>query len=141
MKRRTFDPGAVLRARGLRATGSRMAILEHLTLHPEPQSASELSRRLGEGHGDQATIYRNLKRLSAVGLVEVVTIAEGIPRYAPADEVPRVGHGHPHFVCGECWRIECLPNVELNGRDPWNRSLRHAMVQVRGACPDCERDA
>lgn len=126
-----------LRASGLRATGPRMAILARLTRETRPRTASEIFHLLGPDHGDFATVYRNLGRLTEAGLLQIVTVAEGVPRYARVEAGTPDQHVHPHFVCTTCGRIECLPAAAITGVDPWNRAVDDMMVQVRGQCPGC----
>ena len=88
---------------------------------------------------DPATVYRNLVKLREAGIAPVVSRAEGIDRYAYA-EAPDDGHHHPHFYCEDCGRLACLPaevSISLPVDNPWAASVRAAMVQLHGACPDC----
>jgi len=48
-------------------------------------------------------------------------------------------HGqHPHFVCGDCGAVACLPadSVALRGAAARNQV---AEVQLRGRCTGCAR--
>ena len=129
----------LLHDRGLRSTAPRLAVLRVLQESEQPLSHSEVLDALGETDWDPATIYRNLVKLRDAGLAPVVSRAEGIDRYAIA-EPEGDGHRHAHFVCQDCGRITCLPaelteSITMDG--PWADSIRKAMVQLRGDCPDC----
>ena len=124
---------------GLRVTAPRMAVLGVLAEAERPLSHTEVLERLGETDWDPATIYRNLVKLRDTGVAPVVSRIEGIARYALAGE-RNDDHRHPHFLCEDCGRIACLPaeiteSMSVDG--PWAESIKRAMVQLRGECPDC----
>ena len=130
---------ALLRARGLRATAPRIAVLCALARNEAPQSSTEVTEQLANRGWDPATIYRNLVKLREAGLAVVASRAAGMDRYALASE-HEDGHRHPHFVCDDCGRIACLPaeltdSIVMSGR--WSESVANAAIQLSGACPDC----
>lgn len=130
---------ALLKESGLRATAPRIAVLRLLAAVDQPLSHTEVLQRLGETDWDPATIYRNLVKLRDAALAPVVSRADGIDRYALA-EAQGDGHRHPHFVCGHCGRIACLPadlTATLAIEGPWAASVQRAAVQLHGACPNC----
>ncbi len=129
----------LLRTKGLRATPPRLAVLRVLSGSSGPLSNRDVSERLGVVPWDPATTYRNLVKLRSAGLAEVVSRAGGVDRYVLA---PAQGeaHRHPHFVCDDCGLLTCLPaelTASISMEGPWSASLRKAMVQLRGECPDC----
>lgn len=129
----------LLRENGLRATAPRLAVICALEAAQEPLSHSEMLEHLGQEDWDPATIYRNLVKLRDTGLAAVVSRAEGIDRYV-FNDAQGDDHRHPHFICDDCGRIACLPaeltaSMSLDGR--WAASVQHAMVQLRGECPEC----
>jgi len=133
------DARIALRNKGLRATRPRLAVFRVLSEATSPLSHSEVLARLGETEWDPATIYRNLVKLREAGLATVLSRAEGVSRYV-LDPTPGESHRHPHFVCDDCGRLACLPasltdSMVMEG--PWDVSLKKAMVQLRGECPDC----
>ena len=88
---------------------------------------------------DPATVYRNLVKLRAAGLAPVVGRVDGIDRYA-FSAFDDADHRHPHFVCDDCGRVSCLPSAltaSMAIEGPWETSVQQALVQLRGACPDC----
>ncbi len=128
-----------LRTRGLRATAPRLAVLRVLSEATGPLSHSEVVQRLGEVDWDPATTYRNLVKLRDAGLAPVVSRVDGMDRYALSGERD-AEHRHPHFLCEDCGRVACLPDElteSLSVDGPWGESIRKAMVQLLGACPDC----
>lgn len=128
-----------LRARGLRVTAPRVAVLGILADAEGPVSFTQVLDMLGDSDWDQATIYRNLVKLREAGLAPVVSRMDGIDRYALAGN-HEDGHRHPHFLCEDCGRVACLKEevtaaLSIDGR--WAESIRGAMVQLLGHCPDC----
>lgn len=131
---------SLLKTRGLRSTGPRLAVLRVLSDSDRPLSYREVHDRIGGDMGwDPTTIYRNLVKLRDAEIAPVVSRAEGIDRYALADA--REGrHRHPHFLCEDCGLLACLPAdvvSSTSAEGPWAASIERAMVQLRGTCPDC----
>lgn len=130
----------MLRDAGLRATSPRLAVLMLLSAEEGPLSHTETLKHLGDSVWEPSTVYRVLVKLADVGLLRVVTRAEGMARYAVASRAERDPHGHPHFACCRCGKVSCLPGDvvmrrAVNGR--WGVVLRHATIQFQGTCPDC----
>ncbi|MFT6396609.1 MAG: Fur family ferric uptake transcriptional regulator [Bradymonadia bacterium] len=127
---------AVIKDAGLRVTAPRIAVLRVLSGAERPLSHTDVLIELGESDWDPATIYRNLIKLRDADLIRVVSRVEGIDRYAFASS-PKDEHRHPHFVCDDCGRVECLPAAAITLDGPWAASVSNAEVQLRGECPDC----
>ena len=74
-------------------------------------------------------------------------VATYIPdRYAEGYGVSYTGIDYAHdnditlIVALDCGQIACLPaefTASLTVDERWGPSIRHAMVQLRGECPDC----
>ena len=77
-----------LRAAGLRATASRVAVLRLLRGSGQPLSHGEVVRALSDGPWDRSSLYRNLIDLERVGLLErlILTLGTAELRFSP--EVP-----------------------------------------------------
>jgi Fur family transcriptional regulator, ferric uptake regulator len=123
----------------VRVTPPRVAVVSLLASQAQPVSRADVLRML-EGHRwDPATIYRTLVRLSAVGIVRIVSRSQGRARYELAVDAEGHRHDHPHFVCIECKKVACLPEAavapELEG--PWRDAILGAAIQVEGRCPEC----
>ena len=130
----------ILRDAGLRATGPRVAVYGAVATQTHPVSHSQLVKEMAGQDLDAATIYRNLVKLTEVGLLEVVSRANGKARYANVHDENGHAHEHAHFVCSDCDTISCLPiealpKPKVDGR--WSASLASAQTVVQGTCPDC----
>lgn len=131
----------LVRDRGLRATPSRLAVLELLLANAsaQPMSHAEVSEKLASGPWDPATIYRNLTDLVEVGLVRRTDVGDHIWRFEVVSST-HDGAGHPHFVCTECGTVECLPVMEFvvpRTKTPRALKQRKVEVHVRGLCDTC----
>lgn len=129
---------AAIRARDLRATPSRLAVLALLRSEGAPMSHGDVADRLASEAWDRATIYRNLTDLAEVGLARRTDVGDHVWRFEAVTE----GHdtAHPHFVCTECGTVECMPDLELairRAKAPRAVKQRQVEVHVRGLCDAC----
>src|ERR1700709_67409 len=95
------DPGALLRARGLRVTPQRRAILGAFTGAPtEPLSAAEVHARASATVPEvsRGTVYAALAELTELGLLAAVGSPEPV-RYETNTRA------HQHFRCRLCLRL------------------------------------
>jgi Fur family ferric uptake transcriptional regulator len=129
-------------------------------LTPQRERMLELFERLGEGRhlsaeeahqqlreaGEQvslATVYRTLRLLSSMGLLQELEVAEGGRRFELAGQDHRLHH---HLVCVRCGRIEEFENAAvLAGAEAAAtlhgfRLLEAAVLNVRGLCPGCAEE-
>jgi Fur family ferric uptake transcriptional regulator len=131
----------LLRARGLRVTRPRLAVLEvlescrgHLDVD---QIAAQVRLRL-DTVSTQA-VYDVLSALSRAGLARRIE-----PAGSPARYESRVGDNHHHVVCRGCGEIAdvdcavgdapCLTPSQAHGF-----VLDEAEVTFWGLCPDCQQ--
>ena len=130
---------ALVRARGLRATPSRLAVLDLLRTHPAPMSHGDVADKLASQAWDRATIYRNLIDLAESGLLRRTDVGDHVWRFEAVKDEHDIA-SHPHFVCTECGSVECLPELELHvrrARAPRAVRQRQVEVHVRGLCDAC----
>ena len=128
-----------LRDKGMRATPSRIAVLDLLRSVNEPMSHSDVADRLEQGAWDRATIYRNLVDLAEVGLLRRTDVGDHVWRFEAigSEHEPK---SHPHFVCTECGTVECLPETTVavsRAKTPRAVRQREVEVHLRGLCDDC----
>jgi Fur family transcriptional regulator, ferric uptake regulator len=133
---------ADLRRAGLRATRPRLAVLAQLARARAPLTHGEVAEQLAEAGWDRATVYRNLMDLTETGLARRSDIGDHVWRFELVSEDPAHSDGeHPHFICGECGAVACLPEevVSLKPGRGAPRALRRKglAVQLRGVCDEC----
>lgn len=124
----------------MRATPSRLAVLDALRASRQPMSHGELATHLGAQAWDPATLYRNLVDFAKAGLVRRTDLGDHVWRFELATNEHHGTSRHPHFVCSECGERQCLPAMELVlPRASAPRSVRQHRVeiQLRGLCDAC----
>jgi Fur family ferric uptake transcriptional regulator len=131
-----------VRGKGLRATPSRLAVLDLLRSSDTPMSHGDVADRLASQAWDRATIYRNLTDLAEAGLVRRTDVGDHVWRFEAVSGEHEAA-AHPHFVCTECGIVECLPQIELAMRTtrtkpPRAVKQRQVEVHVRGLCDACQ---
>ncbi len=132
-----------LRARGLRATASRVAVLRVLEAsddHPRVEQVIERVRASGVSISTQAT-YDVCDALRGASLARRIQPADSPARYEA-----RVGDNHHHVVCRGCGttadvdcatgRTPCLAAGETHGF-----AIDEAEVTYWGLCPVCRPQA
>jgi Fur family ferric uptake transcriptional regulator len=126
--------GAV-RASGLRVSTTRRLILEALFAQERPVSADELAGRLPRG--DLGSVYRNLERLEAIGLVRHVHLGHGPGLYTLRTRI------EVEFVtCERCGAFEAVEPARLDAaRGLIERELgyrpRFSHFPIVGLCGTC----
>ena len=137
---------AMLSARSLRVTAPRLAVMQLLAESERPLSHTEVVEALAAQRWDQATLYRNLVKLSEAGLTRVTSELAGVKRYELTGARSEAKHAHPHFVCNECGVVSCLPEStispsikDVSALDAsWSGALSSASIHLVGVCPPCQ---
>ena len=131
---------ALLRARGMRVTRPRLAVLEVLDAggHLEVDEIAKAVRTRLDSVSTQA-VYDVLGALSRAGLARRIE-----PAGSPARFEARAGDNHHHVVCRSCGAIAdvdcavgsapCLDPVGTGGF-----VVDEAEVTFWGLCPNCQR--
>jgi Fur family ferric uptake transcriptional regulator len=130
-----------IRAKGLRSTSSRVAVLARLNAAAAPLTHSEIFDAVAHRGFDRVTVYRNLIDLTEVGLVTRSDVGDHVWRF----ELKRATRGHsadhPHFVCTDCGDVSCLPDVDVrvvgHASAPKALATKRVEVQIKGLCDDC----
>ncbi|HEY1553242.1 MAG TPA: transcriptional repressor [Kofleriaceae bacterium] len=128
-----------LRDKGMRATPSRIAVLDLLRSVREPMSHSDVADRLEQAAWDRATIYRNLVDLAEVGLLRRTDVGDHVWRFEAIGS-EHEAKSHPHFVCTACGTVECLSDTTVAvspAKTPRAVRRREVEVHLRGLCDDC----
>jgi Fe2+ or Zn2+ uptake regulation protein len=132
----TVDDVAMLRARGLRATGGRLAVLAVLHAHPHVD-AETIRRHLAEGSPSLQAVHNILADLHDAGLVRRFEPARSAARYER-----RVDDNHHHAVCSRCGRVtdvECTTGETpcVHGPTPPGFAVASAEIIFWGVCAEC----
>jgi Fur family ferric uptake transcriptional regulator len=133
-------PRDLLSGHALRATRTRIRILEAMWGAPIPLSAGEVHARLGPKGPDLVTVYRTLERFVRAGLLREVRLDDGVRRYEPAAR----GHHH-HLVCTSCGEMRDIETCVLEPvesrvlQEHGFRVSRHSL-EFFGTCERCHRE-
>ncbi len=131
---------ADLHRAGLRATASRIAVLQFLRDCERPVSHAEAVAALADQPWDKTTVYRNLVDLVRSSLARKTELGDRVWRYEAVDTV-HSSSDHPHFVCTECGNVQCLTDVKVTmttaGKGPRAVRDRQVEFQIRGCCDQC----
>lgn len=68
--------------------------------------------------------------------------SENCPHPPATPAIPEPGHGHPHFLCESCGKVECMEETEVvlkpkPGAGP-PKNVRKQEVLLRGTCEECD---
>ena len=118
-------------------------MIEVLTRSARPMSVPQI---LGKMKGvDTVTVYRTLHAFARKKLVHRVRDEDRSWLYAISEGSHVPEHLHPHFVCDECGKVECLekaqipksfvPSLDVRG----GYEVRWPEVVLHGLCPRCHR--
>jgi len=147
MKKNLPEKMTVTEARGalrslkLRSTAARIAVLQHLANGNVPLSHAEVTAALQPIGFDPSTIFRSLAELAEVGLLHRVDLGDGSRRFeysAPGSESEGT---HPHFLCLDCGKITCLPEITFSLRAAKKQSIQPGQVTevlLKGHCTACQ---
>ena len=135
-----------LHDRGQRLTPQRQRVLALFERIGEGThlSAEEVHQRLlgKKERVSLATVYRTLRLLSSLGLLQELELPEGGRRFELAGDAHR---DHHHLVCVRCGRTEEFESAEVlsAGEAAAGRfgfRLLDCVLNVRALCPDCAGD-
>lgn len=130
----------LLRRKGYRVTGPRLAILGYLAEIKGHLNAQEIYGGIRSEHPGigMATVYRTLDLLANVGLLRILALKNNQARY----ELVRPGDHHHHLVCKTCGDItefgSCnfqLISGEIEAATRFK--IDEHTLEVYGCCPAC----
>ena len=130
----------VLRASGLRCTSCRVAVLQYLSKAHAPLSHADVTEALVPAGFDKSTIYRCLVELSECGFLSRFDLGDHAWRFEMRNDAAGQTD-HPHFMCLDCGKVTCLPEVEVSigsGKGRSKSSLGEVTeVLLKGRCKEC----
>ncbi len=146
--KKTKNPGLtvessreLLRESKLRSTPSRLAVLEYLSGQTRPISHAEISEVLVPMGYDKSTLYRVLIELAESEILSRIDAGDHSWRFEIRGKGSHSPGDHPHFVCDDCGRVECLSTSDVsiaNVKKPKTGKARQIReVFLKGTCKDC----
>lgn len=134
------EAAAELRARGLRLSAARRALLGALFAASAPASAERLAAEVAPD-ADLASVYRNLELFERVGLVRHMHLGHGPGLYATGEQADR-----EFLVCERCGRLRSVAPGELDPlrdqiEDRYGFRVAFTHFPLAGLCADCAAEA
>ncbi|AIY80406.1 transcriptional repressor [Clostridium botulinum] len=130
----------IFKEKKLKLTPQRLAVYNYLlgtTSHP---SAETIYKAIHEQYPTMslATVYKTLKTLVDVGLIQEINVGEGNFRY------DRNSNSHPHIQCLTCGRIDDFEDLNLDylnqlAEDHSKFTVCYNRVYFYGYCKDCQQ--
>src|SRR5262249_39637299 len=103
----------LLTRHGLRRTPVRVGGIDLLARSGRPLSVAQILAKLRGV--DTVTVYRTLNTFARKKMVHKVRGDDRTWLYAAGDCAARAQHLHPHFVCDECGKVECMEGSRIPG--------------------------
>jgi Fur family ferric uptake transcriptional regulator len=136
----TDEARAALKAAQLRCTASRIAVLQQVSGKSAPQSHADVAEALVPAGYDKSTLYRCLVEMAEAGLLSRLELGDHAWRFAFHTGAEHHATDHPHFVCVDCGKVECLPDVKVQVQAKKGRSSMPGQiteVTLKGHCTAC----
>jgi Fur family ferric uptake transcriptional regulator len=129
---------SMLKERSLKATPTRMKVVELISNYGKALPYREISNQLKEL--DRVTLYRNLLVLEESGIIHKTIPADGETYYALCLETCTTHghhHQHIHFQCKKCLEVTCVPLVKNLDLEVSDYEVHDFSVEAYGICPKC----
>ncbi len=130
----------MIKEKGLRVTGHRVALLSLLARVKQPVTVYELVDVLRKKENiDQATVYRNLTSLHEAGLLRRLDFNHGHAHYEL--ETGKASH---QLVCNSCETVEKIEGISVD--DAVKKMLKKSRkfknatthsIEIYGVCKSC----
>jgi Fur family ferric uptake transcriptional regulator len=130
----------MLRNANLRSTSSRLAVLQHLSTSSLPLSHADVADALVPEGFDKSTLYRCLVELADAGLLARLDAGDHAWRFELKRGDDHSAAQHPHFVCLDCGKVTCLPEVDVKIVAAKKAAAAVGDITeifLKGHCPQC----
>lgn len=129
---------SIFKEKHLKLTPQRIAVYKYLKSTKEHPSAEAIYNALQEDYPTMslATVYKALKTLSEVGLIQELNVGEGNFRYDGST------HAHSHIKCSVCNRVDdvegtVLGDLHAKAEEQTKYKILSSQVYFYGICEDC----
>lgn len=127
-----------LRARNLKATTTRLAVLSALANSTQAMPQSAIQQALSSV--DRVTLYRTIQALTESGIIHKAMVEEGETYYAlcsPKCTPEQHQHKHIHFKCTQCQQVTCVrANQAIHLTIPGHQ-IHDFDITATGICEAC----
>lgn len=129
-----------LESKGIRPTANRILVMKTLMGEQNPQSLSNLERKIVSM--DKSSIFRTLTLFLEHDVVHAFEDGRGVLCYELCEEKGACDHhdGHIHFYCKSCQRSFCMENIHIPSFELPEGFYPHSIsFVIKGECPDCRK--
>ena len=129
-----------LESKGIRPTANRILVMKTLMGEQNPQSLSNLERKMVSM--DKSSIFRTLTLFLEHDVVHAFEDGRGVLCYELCEEKGACDHhdGHIHFYCETCQHSFCLDDIHIPSFElPEGFSPHSVSFVIKGECPDCRK--
>lgn len=129
-----------LESKGIRPTANRILVMKTLIGEQNPQSLSNLERKMVSM--DKSSIFRTLTLFLEHDVVHAFEDGRGVLCYELCEEKGACDHhdGHIHFYCKSCQRSFCMENIHIPSFELPEGFYPHSIsFVIKGECPDCRK--
>ena len=129
-----------LESKGIRPTANRILVMKTLMGEQNPQSLSNLERKMVSM--DKSSIFRTLTLFLEHDVVHAFEDGRGVLCYELCEEKGACDHhdGHIHFYCESCQRSFCMEDIHIPSFELPEGFSPHSMsFVIKGECPDCRK--
>ena len=129
-----------LESKGIRPTANRILVMKTLMGEQNPQSLSNLERKMVSM--DKSCIFRTLTLFLEHDVVHAFEDGRGVLCYELCEEKGACDHhdGHIHFYCESCQRSFCMEDIHIPSFELPEGFYPHSIsFVIKGECPDCRK--
>ena len=129
-----------LESKGIRPTANRILVMKTLMGEQNPQSLSNLERKMVSM--DKSSIFRTLTLFLEHDVVHAFEDGRGVLCYELCEEKGACDHhdGHIHFYCESCQRSFCMADIHIPSFQLPEGFYPHSIsFVIKGECPDCRK--
>lgn len=129
-----------LESKGIRATANRILVMKTLMGEQNPQSLSNLERKMVSM--DKSSIFRTLTLFLEHDVVHAFEDGRGVLCYELCEEKGACDHhdGHIHFYCESCQRSFCMEDIHIPSFELPEGFYPHSIsFVIKGECPECRK--
>ena len=129
-----------LESKGIRPTANRILVMKTLMGEQNPQSLSNLERKMVSM--DKSSIFRTLTLFLEHDVVHAFEDGRGVLCYELCEEKGACDHhdGHIHFYCESCQRSFCMEDIHIPSFELPDGFYPHSIsFVIKGECPDCRK--
>lgn len=129
-----------LESKGIRPTANRILVMKTLMGEQNPQSLSNLERKMVSM--DKSSIFRTLTLFLEHDVVHAFEDGRGVLCYELCEEKGACDHhdGHIHFYCESCQRSFCMEDIHIPSFELPESFYPHSIsFVIKGECPDCRK--